>query len=207
MASAAAAAYHGKGVATREGLRRASPHGTDCPDRPERTTAVRHAPSTSREDRPVIALQRILFPADFSDSNREALKYACALAEKFGSELHLLHVLQDLVAMVPEPGLAFPAPGDYMQDLQKSAEKALLALPGDTWANPGPVVRATRVGAPFVEIVRYAKEHDVDLVVMGTHGRGGLAHVLLGSVAEKVVRKAPCPVLTVRPDGHQFVLP
>jgi nucleotide-binding universal stress UspA family protein len=69
------------------------------------------------------------------------------------------------------------------------------------------VVREVQSGPPFVEIVRYAKEHDVDLIVMGTHGRTGIAHALIGSVAEKVVRKAPCPVLTVRPEGHQFVMP
>ena len=64
-----------------------------------------------------------------------------------------------------------------------------------------------RTGTPFVEIVRHAKENDVDLIVMGTHGRTGLVHALIGSVAEKVVRKAPCPVLTVRPEGHQFIMP
>ena len=64
-----------------------------------------------------------------------------------------------------------------------------------------------REGSPFYEIIRYAKEQDVDLIIMGTHGRGGLVHVLLGSVAEKVVRKSPCPVLTVRHPEHEFVHP
>ena len=64
-----------------------------------------------------------------------------------------------------------------------------------------------RRGAPFLEIIRYAKENDVDLIVLGTHGRSGLAHVLLGSVAERVVRKSPCPVLTVRHPEHEFVMP
>ena len=79
--------------------------------------------------------------------------------------------------------------------------------PPDDWNFTGKVIRSTRTGPPFVEIIRYAKEHDVDLLIMGTHGRGGLAHMLLGSVAEKVVRKSPCPVLTVRPDQHQFAMP
>jgi nucleotide-binding universal stress UspA family protein len=69
------------------------------------------------------------------------------------------------------------------------------------------VTRSVIRGTPFVEIVRYAREQNVDLIVMGTHGRTGLEHALIGSVTEKVVRKAPCPVLTVRPEGHQFVMP
>ena len=66
---------------------------------------------------------------------------------------------------------------------------------------------ATRLGSPFVKIIEYAKEHQIDLIVMGTHGRTGLPHVLIGCVAERVVRMAPCPVLTVHPQGHQFVMP
>lgn len=155
----------------------------------------------------MIELKRILVPLDFSEHSGEALKYGCALSEKFGSELHLLHVLQDLVAMVPEPGLAFPPPGDYMQELQQSAEQALAKLPDDSWPCGGTVMRCVRQGPPFVEIIRYAKENEIDLIVIGTHGRGGLAHMLLGSVAEKVIRKAPCPVLSIRPDQHQFVHP
>jgi nucleotide-binding universal stress UspA family protein len=62
-------------------------------------------------------------------------------------------------------------------------------------------------GSPFVEIVRYAKQHDIDLIVMGTHGRGPIAHMFMGSVAERVVRKATCPVLTVRSPEHEFVMP
>jgi nucleotide-binding universal stress UspA family protein len=155
----------------------------------------------------MISLKKILVPTDFSEYSNNALKYGCALSEKFSSELHLLHVLQDLVAMVPEPGLAFPPPGNYMQELQASAEQALKQLPEDGWACGPTVIRATRNGPPFVEIVRYAREHAIDLIVIGTHGRGGLAHMLLGSVAEKVVRKSPCPVLTVRPDQHQFAMP
>jgi nucleotide-binding universal stress UspA family protein len=155
----------------------------------------------------MIRLNRILLPTDFSDHSKQAAKYACAFAEQFGAELHLLHVLQDLVAMVPEPGLAFPPPGDYMQELTASAEKGLAGFLDPQWAAGKNIVRETRQGPPFLEIVRYAKENNIDLIVLGTHGRSGLAHMLLGSVAEKVVRKAPCPVLTVRPEEHEFVMP
>jgi len=69
------------------------------------------------------------------------------------------------------------------------------------------VTTAIVAGNPFVEIIRYARAHEIDLIVLGTHGRGPVAHMLLGSVAEKVVRKSPCPVLTVRPAQHEFVMP
>ena len=153
----------------------------------------------------MITLKKILLPTDFSEASKRSAQYAMGLSEKFGAELHVLHVLQDLVALVPEPGLAFPPPGDYMLELTRSAEQALADMPQAGWS--GRVVRATRQGPPFVEIIRYARENDVDLIVLGTHGRTGLAHVLLGSVAEKVVRKAPCPVLTVRPESHKFEMP
>lgn len=155
----------------------------------------------------MIRLNRILLPTDFSEQSRSAMTYGSAFAEKFGAEIHLLHVVQDLVAMVPEPGLAFAPPANYMAELTASAEQALARLPDPAMVEGLTIVRVTRQGAPFVEIIRYARENAIDLIVMGTHGRSGLAHVLLGSVAEKVVRKASCPVLTVRPADHQFVMP
>lgn len=155
----------------------------------------------------MIDLKRILLPTDFSDFSKAGIAWGCEFAEKFGAELHVLHVLQDLVAMVPEPGLSFPPPGDYQRELQEAAERALAQLPGPGFCDQAAVVRATRQGPPFVEIIRYARENDIDLIIMGTHGRSGLAHVLLGSVTEKVVRKSPCPVLTIRPAGHQFEMP
>ncbi|HUQ68179.1 MAG TPA: universal stress protein, partial [Planctomycetaceae bacterium] len=84
-------------------------------------------------------------------------------------------------------------------------EAALAKVPDPAWAAGRSVQRVIRIGAPYVEIVKYAAEQDVDVIVVGTHGRSGLTHLLLGSTAEKVVRKAPCPVLTVHPKGHQFV--
>ncbi len=155
----------------------------------------------------MIALKKILLPTDFSENSEVACEYACSFVEKFGAELHLLHVLQDLIAMSPEPGMSFPPPGDYMKELEASAKQALAKRPGDALPGNYSVVREVREGAPFLEIIRYAKAHEIDLIVMGTHGRTGLSHMLLGSVAEKVVRKSPCPVLTIRHGEHKFVMP
>ena len=91
--------------------------------------------------------------------------------------------------------------------MKERAEKAIAELPDAAWCTGKTVVREVRYGYAYREIVRHAKEQNVDLIVVGTHGRTGLTHLFLGSVAEKVVRNAPCPVLTVRPEGHQFVMP
>lgn len=156
----------------------------------------------------MIQLNRILIPTDFSEFSRPAMDYGCAIAARFESELHLLHVVPDPAMLVPdshafavEPMLA------QAEAMKEDSDKQLAAMPGGGWDNGRPIVRETRVGAAFVEIIDYAKTHNVDLIVIGTHGRSGLMHVLLGSVAERIVRKSPCPVLTVKPEGHQFVMP
>lgn len=156
----------------------------------------------------MIQIQRILVPVDFSEFGKHALKYGCELSRRFGSELHLLHVVEDVYPLVPEAGMLLPAQGDYLAELEASAAKALDQVPADDWCHGiSRVVRSVGSGTPFLEVIRYAREHDIDLIVIGTHGRTGLVHMLMGSVAEKIVRKAPCPVLTVRPEGHDFVMP
>jgi len=151
----------------------------------------------------MISLKRILVPTDFSDYSKQAITYACELAKRFSAELQLLHV-------VPPPLVAAPyigAVADEVLQPEVASKQALEELDDPEFAQVSNVERVIQTGTPFVEIVRYAKEIDADLIVMGTHGRSGLVHALIGSVAEKVVRKAPCPVLTVRPEGHQFVMP
>ena len=155
----------------------------------------------------MIKLQKILVPIDFSEKSLHAFRYGREFAVRFQTELHLLHVMQDLVAVVPEPGLAFAPQGDYMRDLRVSTEKAMREFIDDHAPQGVQIVQELREGPPFVEIIRYAREAEIDLIVMGTHGRTGLAHVLLGSVAEKVVRKANCPILTVRHPEHEFIAP
>jgi nucleotide-binding universal stress UspA family protein len=149
----------------------------------------------------MIELKRILAPTDFSEYSAEAIGYACELADKFDSELHLLHILEVHASSTPVfgGGLAF---NPRVRESRAAAEKALESV-----ASGRVAVRATAEGPTFLEILRYAKDNAIDLIVMGTHGRSGLAHVMLGSVAERVVRKAPCPVLTVRHPKHQFVMP
>ena len=153
----------------------------------------------------MIRLTRILLPSDFSEFSAEATKYACALAEQFQAELHLLHVQESVV--VPEYyGLRIDWES-LTQEAKEAAEAQMEKVLAPSWSEEKAVVKAFAEGTPFLEIIRYAKEHEIDLIVIGTHGRSGVAHMLMGSVAEKVVRKAPCPVLTVRPKGHQFVMP
>ena len=156
----------------------------------------------------MIELKRILVPTDFSDFSRPALDYGCAIAARFQSELHLLHVVPDPAFLIPEAG-AFSVEAMQAQSMEMSAQAAmqLKTLPDAAWDNGRPVVREVRVGTIFLEIIDYARAAEIDLIVIGTHGRSGLMHVLMGSVAERIVRKSPCPVLSVKPEGHQFVMP
>ncbi|HSC28345.1 MAG TPA: universal stress protein [Vicinamibacterales bacterium] len=151
----------------------------------------------------MITLEKILVPTDFSECSDAAVRYGRALAAAFGATLHLLHVVQDPYTQ-PWAAEAFPAPlGDLLEQWQAQARQRMAALlPEAEWSK---VLATALVGSPFVEILRYAEEQRIDLIVIGTHGRGPLGHMLLGSVTERIVRKAPCPVLTVRHPQHGFV--
>lgn len=144
--------------------------------------------------------KRICCPIDFSEASRAAMEVAVDLARRFGAQLTLLHAY-------PVPGYTFPD-GSVVSSprmLQELADQATRHL-SDWQANArelgAPTVNIhTAVGEPAAEIVAWAKEQSVDLLVLGTHGRTGLEHALMGSVAERVVRRARCPVLTVHPRG------
>jgi nucleotide-binding universal stress UspA family protein len=155
----------------------------------------------------MIELRRILIPTDFSKYSQAALTYAAAFAERFDAELCLLHVVQNLALVIPdvvtmEPS-ALPSPEQFTPAIQSGFDRLIQ----DNQLSKLKTRREIREGTPFYEIIQFARENDMDLIVMGTHGHSGLAHVLLGSVTEKVVRKAPCPVLTVRHPEHEFVHP
>jgi nucleotide-binding universal stress UspA family protein len=141
---------------------------------------------------------RILVPTDFSPQSNAALEYARAVATRFGASLHLLHVADD-------PYRAALAAEVYVPEVEGLRDEIITNAVGrlkeqltaaDTTALHA--TTAAIIGTPAWTIVDYAGANDVDLIVMGTHGRGGMAHLLVGSVAEHVLRTAPCPVLTVR---------
>ena len=141
--------------------------------------------------------KRILVPTDFGDASGRALEYAKSLASLYGASLHLLTVVPEPFVL-PDPGSFYvPLPSAYIEGLRKDAETHLQAaldpLEGERFSARGAVL----FGQPSGEILDYAAREQIDLIVMGTHGRGALAKVVLGSVAERVVRAAPCPVLTV----------
>jgi nucleotide-binding universal stress UspA family protein len=155
----------------------------------------------------MIDLKRILLPTDFSKFSQSAFQYAAALAEKFGAEIYLLHVVQNLSVMIPDMITVTPAVMPSVEQLTASVRSALERLVKENQLDSTRLQLEVREGTPFYEIIQFAKEKEIDLIVMGTHGHTGLAHMLLGSVTEKVVRKAPCPVLTVRHPEHEFVHP
>lgn len=169
----------------------------------------------------MIALKRILVPTDFSEASEAAVKYGVALARAFKAELYMLHVVvrHDLDMIVARQSavdtfLTEMPEATSLPDLQESGHHAARELLAKVVTEHDQhdlrveyELRAMGPGGPYVEIVRYAKQRDIDLIVMGTHGRGFLAHMMMGSVAEKVVRRAPCPVLTVRHPEHEFVIP
>jgi universal stress protein A len=146
----------------------------------------------------VIEIPAILAPTDFSAHSEKAVRYACGLAERLGSELHLLHILSEILPAGPDPLLMPVMPAEYYQENEDRAKETLGRLLDPAWGSPRSVVTAVRWGSPVESIVSYAIDCRVDLIVIATHGRTGLSHVLLGSVAERIVREAPCPVLTLR---------
>ncbi len=156
----------------------------------------------------MIQLQRILYPTDFSELSLYALRYARNFAETFSAELHVLHVVdeayQNWVTMGPN---TVPV-GPTAQEMLDLAREQMTSFIQEHLCEVGfPVVWKVLLGRPYPTILDYAAQERIDLIVIATHGRGALSHVLLGSVTEKVVRKAPCPVLTVRHPEHEFVTP
>jgi len=155
----------------------------------------------------MVPIRRILFPTDFSEHAEYAWPFALQFAQEFGAEVHLLHVV------APPPRLT------EAYSLQFDPEKFAAVLTAEAHASLDRLVRAAakdstigfrpevRIGVDFHEIIDYARKQEIDLIVMATHGRTGLAHALVGSVAEKVVRKAPCPVLTVKHPTMKFEMP
>jgi nucleotide-binding universal stress UspA family protein len=155
----------------------------------------------------MVKIKKLLFPTDFSDFSNYAASFAVAFACDYDAKLHILHIVET------QHDITDAAPSDTttMEEIQiKAAELAADELKAAS--TPALLEKldydvACIKGKPFVEIVAFAKEREVDMIVMGTHGRSALMAAMMGSTAEKVVRKASCPVFTVRLPGHRFVMP
>ena len=155
-----------------------------------------------------IELKKILCPTDFSENSEHAMKYALTLATLSQAKLLLFHVVEPLT--YPQSAELFEPVLDEVEltmkmeaAFQKQLEDQVAALKEKYPKVSGRLV----TGNTFLEIIQAARDEGADMIVMGTHGRTGLAHVLIGSVAERVVREAPCPVLTVKHPEHEFVKP
>jgi nucleotide-binding universal stress UspA family protein len=146
----------------------------------------------------MLTFKKILVPTDFSSHAKEAAAMAIELAKRFDATLYFVHVFQSVAYVLPEGYMLYSAPqlGKILDDLDKlvTAEKTAAQTAGVSSVECDLVE-----GVPATEIVRYARDKGCDLIVIGTHGRTGVKHALLGSIAEKVMRTAECPVLTVRP--------
>jgi len=143
----------------------------------------------------MIALRTILTPTDFSEPANRALEYAKALAESFHAELHVLHVAEDVT--IVDPMLTASALADIQEVADSFPARIDAAFTADERARLKLHASVVR-GSPHDVILDYAREHGIELIVLGTHGRGALEQLLLGSVAERIVRHAKCPVLTVK---------
>lgn len=155
----------------------------------------------------MIKIDKIIFPTDFSDHSNYAFKYALSFAKEYGAELVMLHVVEDVqylanAYMFDVPMM--PSFADMEGNRSKEMDEFIEREVADSTIK---IEKSIRHGRPFVEIIQAARELDADLIVIATHGRGGFEHLLFGSTAEKVVRKAPCPVLSIRMPGTGFKMP
>jgi len=151
----------------------------------------------------ILTPKKILVPVDFSAMSKQALRYALRFAEQFGCEIVLLHVIEPetLIAGTPLAVDVFA----QLEDDTTAAEADLAALLAGSRDLPKSVTSSLRTGHAPNEITKAAKELDVDLIVMATHGYTSWRHLCISSTAERVVRTAPCPVLVVREKEHEFI--
>jgi len=151
-----------------------------------------------------IELRRILVPIDFSEHSKNALKYAIPFAQQFKASIDLIYVVEPTTypADFSFGQIGFP---QVEEELRVHGNEQLKNLIKNEVGIKVTARKVVRTGKPFYEINQYAQEENIDLIVIATHGHSGMEHMLFGSTAEKVVRKAPCPVLVVRTGEHEFV--
>jgi nucleotide-binding universal stress UspA family protein len=152
----------------------------------------------------MIAIKNVMVATDFGKAADAALRYGRELAGRFGATLHLVHVVEASYVGFGVETYVPPLP-DVDGEPEESARRRLNSLIESAGNGPRTIAAVLPSTVPSVAIIDYARDHDIDLVVMGTHGRGALAHLVMGSVAERVVREAPCPVLTMKQSERAFV--
>ena len=156
----------------------------------------------------MITLKNILVATDFSEPSEAAITYGRALARNFSATLHVVHVVGNVGSAVYGAEAYVTSVPELQREVEDAAGKQLDDVLVDNDEPPLPTRRVLITSsAPALALVDYARQEHIDLIITGTHGRGGVAHLLMGSVAERVVRTAPCPVLTVRHPEHEFVVP
>lgn len=153
----------------------------------------------------MIPIRRILVPTDFSEPAGAALTWATTLAHEFHSHLYLLHVVPEPYAYPWGTELSTLPLNDILAQSEEAARQRLVELAAETKLPPDRVKTTAVVGTPVDQVLALIKDEQIDLVVLGTHGRGLVGHLLLGSVAERVVRRSPVPVLTVH--GPEAITP
>jgi nucleotide-binding universal stress UspA family protein len=149
-----------------------------------------------------LTLKKILVPVDFSEFSLKAAHYAVCFAGQFDATIELFYALEQPSFISGTDGIVITLPEG---ELVRHAQEKLRAIANTELRAPGAVKIEVRVGRPYEEIVKYAKEMQIDLIIIATHGYTGLKHVFLGSTTERVVRHAPCPVLVVREKEHEFI--
>lgn len=142
-------------------------------------------------------INKILFPTDFTGGNRYAAEYAADLVDKYDARLYLLHVIYDITKDTGFYGSRLDLDALYAE-VKQSASDELASLESEIFASAGKVDQVVKIGSPADVILTFAEEEGIDLIVMGTHGRKVLDRMLFGSTAQRVVRRAHSPVLTVR---------
>ncbi len=152
-------------------------------------------------------IKKILVPLDFSENSRFAFDWAMSIADKLGTKVVLFHACEIPARFKEATGKDRSLYNDVLMGFKKKARQDLQAFADKYDDDQTTIALEIAEGKPFIEIIKAAKNYDVDLIVMGTHGHTGLQHMLIGSVAEKVVRKAPCPVLTVKHPDYEFEMP
>lgn len=155
----------------------------------------------------MIKIEKILFPTDFSDCARHAMGYALAFAEEYKAKLFILHVVPDFHIIPPDMKGLSSSLSKLYREMERDANERIKKLVPKRFLEKVEIENIVVRGVPFLEIIKKAKKHEVDLIVISTHGWTGLKQAIFGSTAEKVVRKSPCPVLTVRYPEHEFVMP